>query len=156
MRVRRSSIRSLWLLEVWSHSPATTLSSESLIKTSSRTIVLSFSTIFFPSCKQKLFLQQQLRAGRCPHIHHQWLHLSVLGNRYLLYHRLQGHGELWQLHGRVSSRVKDHVRCDDRQHLADLTVLLFWQQHLKSDKFLQLPRRQRHTKQLRRCPFQHK
>lgn len=51
---------------------------------------------------------------------------------------------------------EDHLRGDDRQHLAHLAALLFPQQHLKSDKLLQLPRRQRHTKQLRRCPFQHK
>lgn len=58
----------------------------------SRTTIPSSST--FPLIQSKLPLQQQLRAGRRPHIHHQWLHLSVLGDGYLLYHRLQGHAEL--------------------------------------------------------------
>lgn len=119
MRVLKYSTLSPWLLEVLSLSPVTTQFSEYLpklhshamnllLRSSPHVIIISF--------------QQQLWAGCCTHLHYQWLHLSVLRNGYLLHHRLQGHWEIWRLHGRVSFKLQ---RCLKKQSNWD-SVLSDW------------------------------
>lgn len=149
MRVRRSSIRSLWLSEVWSHSPVTTLSSESLPKTSSRTTVLLLhicphsikNSSCSNNCEQDAVLISIING--CTSVYSATVIYSIIGFR-----ATQNFDDCM---AEWVPQCKDHVRCNDRQTLCSSCCASFWQQHLKSDKFLQLSRRQRHTKQLQRC-----
>lgn len=135
MRVRRSSIHSLWLLEVWSHSPVTTRSSESLLKTSSRTT--SFAHLFSfnqnsscsNNCEQDAVLISLING--CTSVYSATVIYSIIGFRAM------------QLFDDCMAEwvpeCKDHVRCNDRRHFAHLAVLLFDSNILKVTNFFNYP-----------------
>lgn len=97
MQAPKCSTPSHWLSGVSFLSPVTTPFS----KLPSKIKLRELNCLQFDSCC-RVSSQQQLRAGCRPHLPNQRLHLSLLRHRHLLYHRFQGHTEIWQLHRQVS------------------------------------------------------
>lgn len=137
MRVHRSSIRSLWLLEVWSRSPVTTLSSESLPRTSSRTAVLLWhicshsiqNSSCSNNCEQDAVLISIING--CTSVYSATVIYSIIGFR-----AMQNFDDCM---AEWVSGCKDPVRRHDGPRFAYLPVLLFDSNILKVTNVFNYP-----------------
>lgn len=150
MRELRSFIPSRWRSEVWSRSPVTTLSSESLLEPSSRTttapqILLSFNQNSPRSnnCEQDAVLISIING--CTSVYSATVIYSIIGFRAT--ENYDACYAEWVPASDAALRSDAPLRSPCPASLS--------QQHLNADQYLQLPWRQRHTKQLRRSPPPH-